>query len=86
MNPLKSYMGQQSNPINGIMQMMNSGKDPKAIVDQILSSNPQARQFFNQMQNQANGRSPKEMAIQYASQKGISQEQLMQLAGRMGIK
>lgn len=86
MNPLKSLMGQQNNPINGILQMMNGGMNPQAMANQILQSNPQAQQFLTQMRNQSNGRSPKEMAMQFAKQKGISEKDLMQLASRMGLK
>lgn len=86
MNSLNRFRGQANNPINGIMQMMNNGMNPQAFANQILQQNPQAKQFLTQIQNQANGRSPKEMALQYAKQQGISEQQLMQLANRMGLK
>lgn len=87
MNPLKGFMGpQNNNPVNGILQMLNNGGNPQQIANRILQSNPQARQFMQQMQNQANGRSPKEMAMQYAKQRGISEKDLMELASRFGAK
>lgn len=86
MNPLKSFMSPGNSPVNGILQMLNGGVNPQALANQLLQSNPQARLFLQQIQNQANGRSPREMAIQYAHQYGISDEELMRLASRMGLK
>lgn len=87
MNPLRNFMGQASqSPINGILQMMNGGMNPQFLADQVLQKNPQAKQFLQQMQNQANGRSPKEMVMQYAKQNGISEQEVMQLASRMGLR
>ena len=86
MNPLKNLQGNAQNPINGILQMLNGGANPQVMANQMLQRNPQAQQFLAQMQNQANGRSPREVAIQYAKQNGISEKELMRLAGRMGLR
>ena len=87
MNPLRNFVGQApQSPINEILQMMNGGMNPQFLADQVLQKNPQAKQFLQQMQNQANGRSPKEMVMQYAKQSGISEQEVMQLASRMGLR
>lgn len=87
MNPLRSFMGNApQSPLSGIMQAMNNGVNPQVMAEQILQRNPQARQFLQQMQNQSNGRSPKEMVFQYARQSGISEQDLMVLANRMGLR
>ena len=86
MNPLNGFMGTPQNPVNNILQMMNGGMNPQIVVNQMLQRNPQARLFLQQMQNQANGRSPKEVVMQYARQNGISDQELMQLAERVGLK
>lgn len=86
MNPLKSYMGAPQSPVNGILHMINGGANPQALAEQVLQRSPQARLFLQQMQNQANGRSPRELALQYARQKGISDQEFMQLANRMGLR
>lgn len=87
MNPLKGFMGNQmNNPMNNVLQMMNGGMNPQMIMDRMLQNNPQAKQFLEQMKNQSNGRSPKEMALQYARQQGISDQQLMEMANKMGLK
>lgn len=87
MNPLRGLMGRATqSPINGILQMMNGGMNPQMMADQVLQRNPRAKKFLEQMQNQANGRSPKEMVMQYARQSGISEQEVMQLANRMGLR
>ena len=87
MNPLRGLMGQApQSPINEILQMMNGGMNPQMMANQVLQRNPRAKQFLEQMQNQANGRSPKEMVMQYARQSGISEQEVMQLANRMGLR
>lgn len=86
MNPLRSFMGAPQNPVSGILQMLDSGANPQALAEQVLQRNPQARLFLQQIQNQSNGRSPKEMVMQYARQNGISDQQFMALANRMGLR
>lgn len=86
MNPLKGFMGQQNSPIGNIMQMLGGGMNPQALASQLLNNDPKARQFMAQMQNMSNGRSPRDMAIQYARQQGIKEKDLMELAHRMGLK
>lgn len=86
-NPLKQFMGNQmNNPVNNVLQAMNGGMNPETIFNQMVNSNPQAKQFISQLQQQANGRSPRELAMQYAKQKGISDRDFMQLLNRMGLK
>lgn len=82
-----NLMGPQAqSPINKILQIMNGGMNPQIMAEGLLQRNPQARQFLTQMQNQANGRSPKEMVMQYAKQSGISEEEVMKIANKMGLK
>jgi formate dehydrogenase maturation protein FdhE len=54
-------------------------KDPKGAFMQMMQNNPQYQQMFNQLQNSANGASAEQMARQIAKQRGISEEQLMQM-------
>lgn len=86
MNPLKDYMGVPQNPVSGIIQMLDGGANPQVLAEQVLQRNPKARMFLQQVQNQSNGRSPKEMVMQYARQNGISDQQFMALAHRMGLR
>lgn len=91
MNPLMNMIG----PMNGMsgmsggmgnpMQMLMNMNNPQQFAQQLLNQNPQAQQFLNQMQNQANGRSPRDMAMQMAKQSGMDEKQLLEFAKRFGL-
>ncbi len=66
------------NPFQLIQQFQRM-KDPKGAFMQMMQNNPQYQQMFNQLQNSANGASAEQMARQVAKQRGISEEQLMQM-------
>jgi formate dehydrogenase maturation protein FdhE len=66
------------NPFQLIQQFQRM-KDPKGAFMQMMQNNPQYQQMFNQLQNSANGASAEQMARQIAKQRGISEEQLMQM-------
>ena len=66
------------NPFQLIQQFQRM-KDPKGAFVQMMQNNPQYQQMFNQLQNSANGASAEQMARQIAKQRGISEEQLMQM-------
>lgn len=85
-NPLFSNNKTSAGPLDGLMQFLNGGGDPQKLVEQVLQENPQARQFMQQMKNTTNGRSPKEMALQLAKQRGIDPDQLVQMVNKMGRK
>lgn len=70
---------------NTFMAMSKNGGSPQQIAQQMLMNNPQARQIFQQMENMANGLSPKEFAIQYAKQNGVNPDQVLQVAKRFGL-
>ena len=85
-NPLFSNNKTTAGPLDDLMRFLNGGVDPQKLVEQILQQNPQARQFMQQMKNTANGRSPKEMALQLAKQRGMDPDQLVQMVNKMGRK
>ena len=85
-NPLFSNNKTNAGPLDDLMRFLNGGVDPQKLVEQILQQNPQARQFMQQIKNTANGRSPKEMALQLAKQKGIDPDQLTQMVNKVGRK
>lgn len=74
------------NPLQMILQMKNGGMSPQNILNQMMQQNPQASQMITQLQNQANGRSPREMALQSAKQVGMSDQDFNQLIGMLGLK
>lgn len=73
------------NLLNTFMAMANSGGNPKQIAQQMLMNDPQAREILQQMQNMANGLSPREFAIKYAEQNGVNPNELLQFAKRFGL-
>lgn len=85
-NPLMGLIG--GKPAGGMnpLSMLQSMQNPTQFAQQLLQSNPQAKQFMEQMQNMANGRSPKEFAMQLAKQSGMSEQDIMSFAQKMGAK
>ena len=73
------------NLINTFMAMMSGGQNPQQIAQQMLMNDPHAREIFQQMQNMANGLSPRDFAIQYAKQNGVNPDQVLQMARRFGL-
>lgn len=73
-------------PIQQIAQIMNSGKNPQQIMQQMLANNPQAQRTFKQMKNMAGNMNPRDFAVQLAKQNGMSEQQLMDLAKHFGLK
>ena len=65
--------------IQNLIQMKNSGQNPQAIMQMMLQNNPQLNQVMAQMQNMAQGRSPKEFVMQLAKQNGVNEQNLAQL-------
>lgn len=78
-------MNNNQHILDAFMRMSQGGVNPQMIAQQMLASNPELKQIMTQMQNMANGLSPREFAIQYAKQNGVSEEQLMQVARKFGI-
>lgn len=73
------------NLINTFMAMANGGGNPRQIAQEMLMTDPQAREVFQQMQNMANGLSPRDFAIQYAKQNGVDPNEFLQFARRFGL-
>ena len=73
------------NPINGLLQLLNSGGNPQQIIQTFLQKNPQANTAIQQLQNMANGQNPKDFAMQLAKQRGIDPKQIEEIAKKMGL-
>lgn len=71
-----------SNPIAMIMQMLQSGGNPMQLMN-MFGGNPMMKQA-QQMLN--GGNDPRKIISNVAKQKGISEEQLKQMANQFGIK
>ena len=73
------------NLVNQFMALVNGGGNPAVLARQMLTNNPKAKEVMAQFQNMANGRSPKELAMQLAKQNGVDVDQMMQFASRLGL-
>lgn len=84
MNPLgKGGMPQGDNPLNALMSFINGGGNPQQLIQQI-QQNPNANAMIQQLQS--TGKSPKDMVMQIAKQRGIDMDQLQKLVNKMGRK
>ena len=73
-----------SNPMQMIMQLLNSGRDPQQLIQMLMQQNPNAGAMLNQMRQ--SGMSPKQFAKQYFLQNNMDFAQFEQLARNRGIK
>lgn len=62
-----------------MLQMFKNAQNPQAMLEQMLQQNPQMATAFNQLRNSTQGSNPRDVAMQLARQKGISEEQVMQM-------
>ena len=77
-------MNQINQNIDAIINMANTNRNPKQIMQMMLQSNPEIRQAMVQMQNMAQGRTPKEFITQLAKQNGVDQDRIDQLMRIIG--
>lgn len=75
---------QQNNSIQFINQVMSMGKNPQAIVQQLINQNPQIQYIFNQVKQ--SGMSNKDYAINFAKQNNMDINSLIQAMSNFGIK
>ena len=73
-----------NNIVNLIMQIMTNGQNPSQVVEQIISKNQEAQVLFNQMKQ--SGMSIKDFTLQFAKQKNINLEPILNTLSQKGIK
>ena len=73
-----------NNIVDLIMRIMTNGQNPKQVVEQRISNNPQARALFTQMKQ--NNMSIKDFTLQYAKQNNINIETILNTLSQRGIK
>ena len=73
-----------NNIVNLIMQIMTNGQNPNQVVEQIISKNQDAQVLFNQMKQ--SGMSIKDFTLQFAKQKNINLEPILNTLSQKGIK
>lgn len=72
--------------ISNIIAMKNAGKNPQALMNAILQSNPKYGQMLTQLKNMANGRNPQEFIMQLAQQNGVNPQNLQAIQNMFGNK
>lgn len=72
------------NPLQMVMQLMASGKNPNILIQELLMQNPNAQGLLNQIQQ--SGMNPKQFVEQMAKQQNIDLSQFYQFAQKQGIK
>lgn len=73
------------NPMQ-LFQALRTSRNPQQMFEQTVNQNPQLQNTFTQLQNSSNGASYEQIARQLAKQRGMSEEQLMQMYNQFGNK
>ena len=73
------------NPMQFLQGIVMS-RNPQKSLEQAVNQNPQLQSTFTQLQNSSNGASYEQIARQLAKQRGVSEEQLMQMYNQFGNK
>ena len=70
--------------IENIIALYDRGGNPQQVMQSMIQKNNQVGQMQSQLQNMAQGRSPKEFLIQLARQNGVSEKNLQGLSRILG--
>ena len=73
---------QPNNPINQMLQFINGGGSPQNFINSLAGN----QQGVQQLKNMVGNRNPRDFVLQMARQRGIDQNQVMQLAQKLGLK
>lgn len=73
------------NPIQ-LLQALSQSPNPQVMFEQLLSNNPNMAQALNGIRNSTQGANPKDVAMQLAKQRGISEEQIMKMYNGLNKK
>lgn len=79
---------QFNNPMNAMLEFLNSGGNPQQLIQNQLQNNPQLNQSYQQIKGmmKSSKLSNKDFAMQYLKNMGIEPKQVEMLAKRLGIK
>ena len=69
-----------------LFQALSQAQNPQVLFEQMLNSNPQMSKTLNELRNSTQGSSPKDVALQLARQRGIPEEQIMQMYNGLNRK
>lgn len=68
-----------NNNIFNIINMIRMAKNPEQIMQSAINQNPQMANIISQVKNSTQGANPKQVAMQMARQKGISEKEIMDM-------
>lgn len=66
------------NPMQ-MFQMLQAAQNPQVMFQQMLRNNPQMSSALTQIQNSTQGSNPRDVAMQLARQRGMSEQQVMNM-------
>lgn len=78
------YNNDINQSIENIIALYERGGNPQQVMQTMMNRNSQIGQMQNQLQNMAQGRSPKEFLLQLARQNGVSEKNLQGLSRILG--
>ena len=78
------YNNNINQSIENIIALYERGGNPQQVMQTMMQRNSQIGQMQNQLQNMAQGRSPKEFLLQLARQNGVSEKNLQGLSRILG--
>lgn len=62
-----------------MFQMLQGAQNPQVMFQQMLRNNPQMTSVLTQIQNSTQGSNPRDVAMQLARQRGMSEQQVMNM-------
>lgn len=74
----------QNNPMQMLMQLMQTGNNPNMILQDMLVRNPMGQVLLNQI-NQS-GMSPRQFTEQFFRQNNMDIQQIQSMCNQLGIK
>ena len=73
-----------NNPLQMLMQLLQMGNNPNAIIQSVVSKNPQMNFLLNQMKT--SGLTPQQYVTQIARQQNIDIQPLINVLNQCGIR
>ena len=73
------------NPMQ-MFQMLQGAQNPQVMFQQMLRNNPQMTSALTQIQNSTQGSNPRDVAMQLARQRGMSEQEVMNMFNSLNRK
>lgn len=69
-----------------MFQMLRGAQNPQQMFQNMLMQNPQMSSALSQIQNSTQGANPKDVAMQLARQRGMSEQEVMNMFNSLNRK